>query len=310
MKICVVGIGGVGGYFGGLLAYAFQNKPDSSVAVYFIARGNHLEITKRKGILLKTSDWGDLQCRPFLATDDFESIGDADVFIIGVKGYDLDEVSKSLSRHVRKDTWVVPLLNGVDVRERLRSHIHSGIILPACVYVSSYIEDAGTVVQSGTPGRIILGPDPDHPRNEPDAFLHLLKEASIPCDWQQDAYPAIWEKYLFIASFGLVSARFDRTLGEIVGDDILRTLVQEIMGEIYRIAVAKKISLPPGVVDAALTKASLFPSETRTSLQRDIRQKKKNELDLFGRTIIDQGMTLGIPTPWTRKIYGEILELS
>ena len=207
-------------------------------------------------------------------------------------------------------TIILPLLNGVDIRERLRNHIKSGIILPACVYVSSYIEEPGTVVQSGKPGRMILGPDPEHPDYHPIELLQLLNRASIICDWEKDAHHAIWEKYIFIASFGLVSARFDRTLGEIVEDHDLKNLVRKIMEEIYQIAVAKKISLPANVVEDSIRKAQMFPRDTQTSLQRDIRQKKeKNELDLFGRTIIDQGKRFNIPTPVTKKLYDELLEL-
>ena len=310
MKLCVIGVGGVGGYFGGKLAYAFQDRPDSSVEIYFVARGKHLEMIKRDGLILKTSDPQMINCKPLLATDHFEELIDIDVFIIGVKGYDLDEVSRSLSNKVVNQTIILPLLNGVDIRERLRNHIKSGIILPACVYVSSYIEEPGTVVQSGKPGRMILGPDPEHPDYHPVELLRLLKRASIICDWEKDAHPAIWEKYIFIASFGLVSARFDRTLGKIVEDHDLKNLVRKIMEEIYQIAVAKKISLPANVVEDSIRKAQMFPRDTQTSLQRDIRQKKeKNELDLFGRTIIDQGMQLDIPTPVTKKIYDELLKL-
>jgi ketopantoate reductase len=73
--------------------------------------------------------------------------------------------------------------------------------------------------------------------------------------------------------------------------------------------VAKKISLSADILDNSVKKAQMFPRDTQTSLQRDIKQKKeKNELDLFGRTIIDQGMRLNVPTPVTKKIYGELLE--
>lgn len=221
------------------LAHAFQDKPDPSVKIYFVARGRHLEMIRKNGLILKTSDHGVLNCKPALATDKIGELADMDVFIIGVKGFHLDEVSRALSGILREDTVILPLLNGVDIRERLRHHLRRGTILPACVYVSSHIEEPGVVVQSGKPGRIILGPDPDHPAYQPKALLEVLKEASISYDWVDNAYPAIWEKYIFIASFGLVSARFDKTLDEIFEDDHLRTLVRSIMEEIYQNALKK-----------------------------------------------------------------------
>jgi ketopantoate reductase len=41
MKITIVGIGGVGGYYGGLLAKRYFD--DEDVEIIFIARGDHLE---------------------------------------------------------------------------------------------------------------------------------------------------------------------------------------------------------------------------------------------------------------------------
>jgi len=37
MKICFYGVGGVGGYFGTLVAQRFKNEHE----IYFIARGKH-----------------------------------------------------------------------------------------------------------------------------------------------------------------------------------------------------------------------------------------------------------------------------
>ena len=79
------------------------------------------------------------------------------------------------------------------------------------------------------------------------------------------------------------------------------------MNEVFFIALKKNIRLPDGIVDLSLRKAAMFPRDTQTSLQRDIRQKKgRSELGLFGGTIIDLGKKLGIPTPTTKKIYQEL----
>ena len=47
-KIAIVGLGGVGGYFGGRLAAFYQN--DENVEIYFMARGEHLIQIKEKWI--------------------------------------------------------------------------------------------------------------------------------------------------------------------------------------------------------------------------------------------------------------------
>jgi 2-dehydropantoate 2-reductase len=48
VKILVAGIGGVGGYFGGLLARKFENSEEVNIA--FLARGEHLAKIRASGL--------------------------------------------------------------------------------------------------------------------------------------------------------------------------------------------------------------------------------------------------------------------
>ncbi len=307
LNIAVIGVGGVGGYFGGKLADTFSSKPDSSVNIFFVARGKHLEAIKKNGLVLKSPELGRMTCRPTLATEKISELPEIDAFLVCVKGYDLMAVATSIENRIKENTVILAPLNGADIRERLRSKINTGVILPACVYLSAHIEEPGVVVHIGKPGRMIFGRDPDHPDHIPHEIFRLFEKSSIIYEWQDDANPAIWEKYLFIASFGLISARYDRSLGEILEDPLLKQEVIGIMNEIYSIALKRNVRLPDGIIELSLKKAMTFPRETQTSLQRDIHHKKgRSELELFGGTITDLGGKLGIPTPTTKKIFREL----
>ena len=307
LNVCVVGVGGVGGYFGGKLAHAFPSIPNSPVNIFFVARGKHLEAIERNGLVLKSPEFGTIICRPALATERISNLPQIDVFLICVKGYDLMDVATSMRNQVKEKTVILPPLNGADIQERLRNQIETGIILPACVYFSAHIEEPGVVVHVGKPGKIVFGRDQDHPDYIPHEIFKIFEKSSIDYEWKDDANPAIWEKYIFIASFSLISARYHRTLGEILEDTSLKEEVIGIMNEIYSIALKRNIRLSDGIVDLSLKKAMMFPPDTQTSLQRDIHQKKgRSELELFGSTIMDLGKKLGIPTPTTKKIYREL----
>jgi 2-dehydropantoate 2-reductase len=227
--------------------------------------------------------------------------------LIAVKGYDLMDVATSVRDQIKENTVILAPLNGADIRERLREKIRTGVIFPACVYISSRIQEPGVVVHIGKAAKLIFGRDPDRTAYTPDELFRLFQESSIDYEWKEDANPAIWEKYMFIASFGLISARYNRTLGEILEEPSLREEVVQIVKEIWAIALKKNIGLPDGIVDLSLKKATMFPRDTQTSLQKDIHQKKgKSELELFGGTIIDLGKKLGIATPTTRRIFYEL----
>jgi 2-dehydropantoate 2-reductase len=310
LNVCVIGVGGVGGYFGGKLAHTFSSNSDSSVNVFFVARGKHLGAIRENGLIVKSPEFGTITCRPTLATDSISELPPIDFFLIAVKGYDLMEAAASMQDHVKENTMILAPLNGADIQEKLRIKLHTGIILPSCVYISSYIEKPG-VIHTGKPGKIIFGRDPAYPDYIPHELFRLFQKSSIDYEWKEDANPAIWEKYIFIASFSLISAYSNRALGEIIEEPSLRKEVIAIMNEINSIALKKKIQLPDGIVDLSLKKATMFPPGTQTSLQRDISQKKgKSELELFGGTILFLGKEMGIPTPTTRKICQELERLS
>jgi 2-dehydropantoate 2-reductase len=320
-KVHVVGIGGVGGYFGGLLARSFGEstrdgsptnetsataKGKQTAEITFVARGAHLEAIRKNGLVLNTAEQSGLVCRPDRATDAIEKLDTPDLWLICVKGYDLDEVSRNLAPSVSRDTVLMPLLNGVDIRERIRGHVQTGIVLPACVYVSASIDRPGEVTQKGMAGLLICGRDPDHREYDPSPVVGMFEQAGATVRYEEDPYPAIWEKYLFIASFGLVTAWADQPFGAVLEDGKLKGFVRSIMGEIKAVAEKRGVRFTEGIVAASLKKAENFPFATKTSYQRDVEKRGRNEGDLFGGTIVRLGRELGAPTPVTERLYGEI----
>lgn len=305
-KICVYGIGGVGGYFGSKIASAITASAGNKYKSYFIARGAHLEAIKRDGIKVVSPE-RQIVGNPDIATDDITQIPDPDLILVCVKSYDLDDVVKAIAPKVKENTVIIALLNGADIYDRIRANLSSGIVLPACVFVGTHIEKPGVIVQNGGDGRILFGKDPEHKAFEPDAVIRAFSDFGIGCQWNENPFTAIWSKYIFIASFGLVTAYTGKCLGEIMDDTAAQKYVLEIMQEIFKIAKAKGIELPSDMIEKSISKAREFPYDTKTSYQRDVELKGNiNEGDLYGGTIIKEGKSSGIPTPVTSSIYSEI----
>jgi 2-dehydropantoate 2-reductase len=297
--IAVIGVGGVGGYFGGKLCRV------SGINVSFIARGEHLRSIQQSGLLLSSEHDGDIVCKPSLATDDFKKLPPLDLCLLCVKEFDLPGVLSRLEPLVRNDTIILPLLNGVDVYARVRAVIGQGIVVPACVYVGTHIESAGKVVQRGGACRILFGPDPLRPDFAPDRLLQLFEEARIRAEWTPHVETEIWKKFIFICAFGLVSAASDKTLGEILGDETLRNNVQHVMREAVSLAHGLGVPLPDDIIDASIAKARTFPPEARTSFQRDFARPHKNdERDLFAGSMVRIANELRSEIPKTSEIAG------
>lgn len=303
MNIAFIGAGGVGGYFGGKMTQLLKYNI-SDFNIYFIARGQHLKKIKEDGLKLKTSDSGEFICRPTMATDNIEDLPQLDVCYICVKQYDLLDCIKKLKSKISDNTQIIPLLNGVDIYDRIRSVIKNGVVFPACVYVGTHIESPGVVSQSGGSCTIIFGKDPQNPNFAPDYICYLMKKSNINFNYSEKCIEEIWSKYIFIAAYGLVSASENKTLGEIYNNEHLSNKVIGIMNEIASISQAEGANLPEDIVDASYKKANNFPFETKTSFQRDYeKHNNRDERELFGQTIIDLGKKHNIPTPMTICVY-------
>ena len=105
MKICVVGTGGVGGFFGSLLAQAGHD-------VTFVARGTHHQAIKTHGLQIESDSIGTFTVNSF-ATDSFSDIDPVDLILFTVKMYDNITTAPLLVPLLKPNTLVLTLQNGV-----------------------------------------------------------------------------------------------------------------------------------------------------------------------------------------------------
>jgi 2-dehydropantoate 2-reductase len=301
--ICIYGTGGIGGFFGAKIAHACNHDHTLAYDCFFVARGDHLKVIRQNGITL-ISEQKTITGVPAAATDNMDDLPDPDMIFVCVKSYDLDGAVKAIVPKVHENTIILPLLNGADIYERIRKNLSKGIVLPACVYVGTHIQGPGVIYQSGGDGKILFGADPQYAQFDPQPVTDFLDAVQINYQWRTDPFPDIWSKYLFIASFALVTVFFNKTMGEVAADPKATQTAREIMEEIYAIATAKGVQLPEDIITKQLAKAARFPHDTKTSYQRDVESKGRvNEGDLFGGTILRLGAELCIPTPVTRSVY-------
>ncbi|MDT8338033.1 MAG: 2-dehydropantoate 2-reductase [Sulfurimonas sp.] len=308
MNICFYGVGGVGGYYGTLLTKYFNETGKGNTC--FIARGKHKDAILEQGLLLKKEGGNEeILIKPNFCADTVNDLPVFDIVVVSVKGYDLESVTKEVSKITDENSIILPLLNGADIYDRMRQHLKKGYILPACLYLGTHIESPGVIFQKGGSCQISIGKDPSYPKFYPEKLLNLFKKADVLIEYFEDVNIEIWTKFIFIASFALVTATYDKTIGEVANDESLGILVKNIMQEIELIAKAIEIELPPDIVETSFSKANQFPFETKTSFQRDVELKgKQSEWDLFGGTVLRYADKFNIPANNTKETLGKLLQ--
>ncbi len=308
MNICFFGVGGVGGYYGTILSKYFNETGKGNT--YFIARGKHKDAIIEKGLLLKKEGGKEeLLIKPHFCTDTVNDLPVCDIVVASVKGYDLESVTKDIEKITDENSIILPLLNGADIYDRMRQHLKKGYILPACLYLGTHIESPGVIFQKGGSCQISIGKDPLYPEFYPDKLINVFKSSDILIEIFENVNIEIWTKYIFIASFALVTATYNKTIGEVANDGKLSILVKDIMQEIELISRALKIELPSDIVETSFSKANQFPFETKTSFQRDVESKgRQSEWDLFGGTVVRYAERFNIPANSTKNTLDKLLK--
>ena len=302
MKIGIVGIGGVGGYFGGKLAMEYENSGKHEII--FIVRGQHLAAIKEKGLQLLTRE-DDYVVRPALSTDNPAQSGIFDLVFFCVKSYHLESSALELKVNIKKNTVVIPLLNGINSGERLRAVLPNVDIVRGCVYISSFIEKPGVVRQTEGSCNLIFGTD-DESANQYKYILDILLQARIEAKLTDKISKVLWTKYLLMCPLGSLTSATGKTYGGIMADQILRQKLRGMMQEVAMVARARDISLPENAVDKTMELVGSFAYDTKTSMQMDREKGKQTEIDTLTAYICKAGKEFGIPTPLHKEIYFQL----
>lgn len=305
MRIGIVGIGGVGGYYGGKLALKYG--PSKEHEIIFIARGVHLKAIRERGLKLITVD-GEYTAKPALATDNPSEIGKLDLVFFCVKSYGLENAARMLSGNIHETTVVIPLLNGVNITERLKAALPRGIVIRGTVYIGSSIIAPGEVRQAGGSCQLIFGPDEKTQVETYRPIEELLKNADIKAELTADVAVPIWTKYIFVSPLAALTSMLGKTFGEILEDPASKKMLEGLLREVEAVARARGVNLPPDIVTASIGKVSGFPYATKTSMQRDYEKGNPIEIDIFTEYITQSGKELGIATPLHDRVYNSLMK--
>lgn len=303
-KIMIAGIGGVGGYFGGILAETYENSED--VAIYFLARGEHLSVIQEKGLTVRKREV-EKQARPRRATDDPGELGKMDFIVLCVKGYDLEMVLQQLKPCIDKETVLIPLLNGVDGVERIQNSFPENRVAEGCTYIVSRLIAPGIIENRGESEKIFFGME-DHAAEKSLVLLEdILKKAGIDAVFSKNIRTVVWEKFIFIAAVATSTSFYDNTVGEIFENPEKAEKTKQLVEEIAGLAAAKGIEMHAEIVEKSVEKMKKLSYETTSSMHSDfISGKQHTELESLTGYIIREAEKQGIQVPVFKQMYGSL----
>ena len=298
MRIAVMGTGGTGGYFGGLLARAGEE-------VAFIARGAHLEAIRKNGLAVKSVLAGDFTISA-TATDNPADIGPVDFVLFCVKAYDNAAAAEQIRPLIGPETVVLSVQNGIDNEQQIGDVIGPDHVLGCVSYVSSTIQSPGVIAQTGGPGTLVLGEMQGGTSSRTEALQSTLQNSGITAELHQDIQVALWQKFIGICGVNGITALTRLPMGEIVACRETHNLMRGTMQEVEAVARAGGVNLPKGCVDQSMDFFSSMDRSVRGSMYYDLAGGRRLELEVLNGAVVRLGSEHGIPTPINFAIYAAL----
>ena len=272
--------------------------------VAFIARGAHLKALQQRGLTVRTPE-GESTI-PVMAVGDTKSLAPVDLVLFCVKSYDKEPAAQALTPLMARDTAVVTLQNGVDNVEAIGSVIGSGAVLAGAVYIALQLASPGVVLRTDGEGRIVFGELSGAMTERVRRIASAFEQSRIPHEVSTDINRVLWEKFLFIAGVGGVTALARSGIGPLLGSVDGRTLLNAACAEIVAVAQAEGAPLRRNDVDAVLAQAATLPAQWRSSMARDLEDGRRLELDALSGAVVRRGVKYGIPTPVHQTIAASL----
>lgn len=291
MRILVVGAGGVGGYFGGKLAYA-------GVDTIFFARGATLEALRTRGLRVE-SIHGDFTVESVNTTP----AGVFDAILMTVKSWQIPEAAAQLEPLIGPDTVLVPLENGIDAPDVLAKMFGRERVLGGLCGIVSFAVAPGHIRHIAAEPFVMFG-ELDKRRGERAEQLRAAFErAGVKADIPPDIIHSMWTKFLFIAPMSAVGALTRVPIGVWRTTPEVRAIAEESVREVIALAHARGIDLGPDAFARTMERYDNLAPESTSSLQRDVMEGKPSELDAQIGAVVRLARESGVAAPVSELLY-------
>jgi 2-dehydropantoate 2-reductase len=298
VRILVMGAGGLGGYFGGLLAR-------SRAEVTFVARGKNLQALQERGLTVH-SVHGDFALR-VQACADPAGLPPADLVLFCVKTYDVAAAAALIQPVVTAHTVWLTLQNGVDTPYDVQTMFDRSTVLAGITRIGSTLVEPGVIAQPTMDRAIEFGSLDGQAQPQVDEVHRLLTGADIPAVVSEDIQKSLWEKLVFISAFSGLSTLTRLTVAEVLAQVPTRDLYRTVMQETAAVARAAHINVAPDIVERTMHYLDTSGDPGESSMAIDFQQRRHIEVEAIHGAVVRHGQRVQVPTPVNATIYGALV---
>ena len=295
MKYAIIGAGGTGGCLGFFLKKAGKD-------VTLIARGKHLEAIRKNGLTIQKLWDESRETLPVKACTAEEYKEIPDVILVCVKGYSMDETVPTIKKIAGKETVVIPILNIYGTGGRLQKKLPELTVTDGCIYVSANIMEPGVILQHGKILRVVFGAK--KPEEETEKMREVAKdmvtddlEVILSENIRRDAMV----KFSYVSPIGAAGLYCNAVAADFQREGEQREMFKALIREIVALSHAMGIEFEEDLVERNLKILSSLSPEATTSMQRNVIEGKRSEMDGLVYEVVRMGREYKVSMPQYEK---------
>jgi len=296
MRILVMGAGALGSVVGGMMARAGHT-------VTLVGRAAHINAISDDGLHI-TGIWGDHVVRDLIAQTSTERLdrGAFDVIFVAVKSFDTRTAMESIAPLVDENTLVCSYQNGLGNAEVIAEFVgwDRTVGVRAIYGVRCPTPGAAHVAVIANPTALGVYDD-SAPANRVRELAADMDAAGLPTVYTDAIQTVLWGKVTYNCALNPLSALLNVPYGGLVETEHTRSLLHEIVEEVYAVAAAVNVALVPDTPKAYIKHLfdDLLPPTAAhfASMHEDLARGRRTEIDALNGAICRYGEEHGVPCP-------------
>ncbi len=292
MKICVIGAGGMGSTYGGLLARAGHD------VTFVDAWQERVAAINRDGVYLDGVA-GELRIPARAVSEAPAGLG-ADLAMIWTDANNTRQAAQTAITALAPDGFAVTLQNGIGNVETLVEVLGKPRVAAGSSMCSAAMHGSGHASFTHRAMTSVGELDGSaSPRIE--ALRAALAGAGFEVQVHSDIMSLIWTKFALNCTINALCATTGLRLGEIARLPAMDLLQDRVIDEVLAITAAKGITLTSPDFRNSI-KQHCWDKFSRPSMLQHIEAGKRTEIDALNARLVEEGRRLGVPTPYNEAV--------
>jgi 2-dehydropantoate 2-reductase len=217
--------------------------------------------------------------------------------LLAVKAYQLEGAIDEVRAHVGSDTMILPVLNGMQHMDTLRSRFGAERVIGGFAQIVTSLDEQGRILDQGAFHDLVYG-EWDGARTSRIAALdRQLSGAGFNARLSLEVEREMWEKWAFLSSMAAITCLMAGDLGQVARAAGGTGFVEKLFAEELQVTAAAGQPLAEGFRSRTLALLTDRNSTLTSSMFRDMKAGRPVEAEQIIGDLIARAGEKGVPTP-------------